>query len=590
MEPYRLDTDAAGGDVVAVPDRGQRLLRNPIYNKGTAFTREERAALGLDGLLPDAVSSIEQQRRRVYRNIMRKSDPLERYVGLVALQDRDEVLFYRLLVDHIEELMPFVYTPTVGTACQEYSHIFRRARGMWITPDHRGRIHEVLGNAPFDDVRLVVVTDNERILGLGDQGAGGMGIPIGKLALYTAAAGIHPTRCLPVSLDVGTDNEALLGDDLYLGWRHPRLRGEAYDTLVDEFVRAVRRRFPRALLQWEDFKKANAFRLLDRYRKVVASFNDDIQGTAAVALAGVLAGCRATGVPLAAQRAVIAGAGGAGVGIARLLRSALARAGLAGDALVEAIAIVDTGGLLVDGRELEPHKRPFAWPAPLAAARGLGDGARRDLEAVVRAARPTVLVGTSGQPGLFGEAVVRAMASSVARPLVFPMSNPTAKSEALPEDVIRWTGGRALVASGSPFPPVAHGAGTRRFAQANNAFVFPGVGLGVLVSEASEVTDGMFAAAAERLAAEVTDEDLAGGALFPPVSELRRVEARIAEAVARQARDEGVGRDLADEAIPAAVRGAMWDPRHPAVVGCPAGAAVPEAIALWREEQPAAVH
>ena len=564
MEPYRLDVDARDRDRVRVPYRGQHLLRHPMFNKGTAFTHEEREALGLDGLLPDAVSTIEQQQRRVYRNIMRKQDPLERYIGLVALQDRDEVLFYRLLVDHIEELMPFVYTPTVGLACQEYSHVFRRARGMWITPGHRGRIEQVLGNAPYDDVRLIVVTDNERILGLGDQGAGGMGIPIGKLALYTAAAGIHPTRCLPVSLDVGTDNEELLADDLYLGWRHPRIRGDAYYTLVDEFVQAVRRRFPRAILQWEDFKKRNAFLLLDRYRQTLTSFNDDIQGTAAVTLAGILAAIRVTGIPMSSQRTVILGAGGAGIGIARLLRLSLLRAGLDGEALTEAIAVLDSGGLLVDDRDMDPHKRPFAWPARLAEARGLGKGKPRDLEAVVRVVKPTVLIGTTGQPGTFTQAVVREMAAHTAHPVVLPMSNPTSKSEATAEDVIRWTGGRALVATGSPFSPVALEGRTIRIGQCNNALVFPGLGLGVLVSEARQVTDGMFTAAAERLAAEVRDEDLAAGSLFPPQSDIRKVEAAIAEAVVRQARDEGVGKAIRDEAIPAAVRSAIWEPRHPA--------------------------
>jgi len=498
---------------------------------------------------------------------MRKQDPLERYIGLAALQDRDEILYYRLLVDHIEDLMPLVYTPTVGQACQEYSHIFRRPRGIWITPRHRGCIEQVLGNAPFEDVRLIVVTDNERILGLGDQGAGGMGIPIGKLALYTAAAGVHPAQCLPVSLDVGTDNAALLGDELYLGWRHRRLRGEEYYSLVDEFVQAVRRRFPRALLQWEDFKKANAFLLLDRYRKIITSFNDDIQGTGAVAVAGILAGARATGVALQEQRTVILGAGAAGVGIARLLRSTLRRAGLGGEALTAAIANLDTAGLLVDDREMaEPHKREFAWPAGLAEKHGLGKGKPRDLEAVVRAVRPTVLIGASGQPGLFTETVVRAMAAHAPRPVIFPMSNPTSKAEAKPADVIRWTDGRAFVATGSPFEPVSFGGRTIRIGQINNAFVFPGMGLGALVSEVREVTDGMFAVAADRLASEVRDEDLAAGSLFPSQSEIRRVEAAIAEAVVKAARDEGVGKAIPDDAIPAAVRSRMWDPRHPTVV------------------------
>jgi malic enzyme len=566
MERYRLTTDAHGREVVEVPDRGARLLRNPTFNKGTAFSRAERAELGLEGLLPDAVSTIEQQERRVYRNIMRKEDPLERYIGLTALQDRDEVLFYRLLVDHIEELLPLVYTPTVGTVCQQYSHIFRRARGLWITPGHRGRITDVLANAPFEDVRLIVVTDNERILGLGDLGAGGMAIPIGKLALYTAAGGIHPTWCLPVSLDVGTDNEALLADDLYLGWREPRLRGDAYYDLVEEFVQAVRLRFPRALLQWEDFKKRTAFLLLDRYRKVLLSFNDDIQGTGAVAVAGILAGARATGVPLREQRVVILGAGAAGIGIARLLRPTLRRAGLRDDALTEAMALIDTAGLLVDDRDLEPHKREFAWPARLAATRALGAGAPRNLEAVVRALKPTVLIGASGKPGTFTEAILRMMAAQVARPIVFPMSNPTVKSEAKPADAIRWTDGRALVATGSPFPNVSYAGRSIRIGQANNAFVFPGVGLGALAAGASEVTPGMFVAAADQLAAEVRDDDLAEGALLPAQSRMREVAQAIAAAVVREAREEGVGREIPDDDIPDAVRAAMWDPSHPTVV------------------------
>jgi len=546
-----------GRSFVEVPYRGAHLLNHPMYNRATAFTRGERQALGLDGLLPEAVSTLDQQARRAYENLVRKESALERYIGLAALQDRNEHLFYRVLLDHLAEFMPVVYTPTVGLACQEYSRIFRRARGLWITPDHRGRVSEVLGNAPFDDVRLIVVTDNERILGLGDQGAGGMGIPIGKLALYTAAAGIPPWQTLPISLDVGTDNKELLGDDLYLGWRHPRLRGEPYDAVVEEFVRAVKRRFPRALLQWEDFKQWNAFRLLDRYRKVLPSFNDDIQGTAAVAVAGLMAGARVSGTPLREQRVVIAGAGAAGIGIARLIRGALERAGAGSADLQRAIAILDSHGLLVDATE--DYRREFSWPSALADSLGLGSG-RRDLLSVVNAVRPTALIGVSGVPGLFTREVVEAMAAHCVKPVIFPLSNPTSKSEARPADLVAWTDGRALVATGSPFEPVSHRGRTMAIGQGNNAFVFPGMGLGVLLSDAREVTDAMFAAAAEQLATEVGAEDLAAGSLFPPVGDLRRVTVRIAKAVIREVRDSQTGRWIEDEEIAPTVAAAMWEP------------------------------
>ncbi len=563
METFALGRDSLGNPRLEVPYRGTRLLRHPMYTKGTAFNREERKAFGLEGLLPSAVSTMEQQERRIYANIARKSDPLEKYIGLAALQDRNEHLFYRVLVDHIEEFLPIVYTPTVGRACQEFSHIFRRARGLWITPGDRGRIHEVLGNAPFEDIRLIVVTDNERILGLGDQGAGGMGIPIGKLALYTAAAGIHPARTLPVSLDVGTDNEALLADDLYLGWRFPRLRGAEYDSLVEEFVQAVKRRFPGALLQWEDFKKGNAFRLLDRYRKVLTCFNDDIQGTAAVATAGMMAGCRVTGIPLTDQRVVILGAGAAGIGIARLLRDTFRRAGLRGETLIRAVANLDSRGLVVDDGEIrDGYKRDFAWPAALAAKEGLAKGTSRDLLSVIRALKPTVLIGTSGEPGTFTETIVREMGRHVERPVIFPMSNPTSKSEAKPADLVAWTDGRALIATGSPFEPVSHAGRRISIGQGNNVFIFPGVGMGALVAEASEVTDGMFAVAAQRLADEVSASDLESGSLFPSTREIRRVSARIAEAVVAEARDSGVGRPIADESIPLAVAAATWNPAY----------------------------
>ena len=560
MERYRIEADEAGPRV-AVPYRGPQLLSHAMYNKSTAFTREERAAFGLDGLLPDAVSTMEMQAARVHGNIVRKDDPVERYIGLAALQDRNEHLFYRVLVDHLEDYLPIVYTPTVGRVCQMYSKIFRRARGLWITPRQRGHVYEALGNAPYEDVRLIVATDNESILGLGDQGAGGMGIPIGKLALYTAAAGIHPAHTLPISLDVGTDNQALLEDDLYIGWRQPRLRGDEYHALVDEFVHAVRRRFPKAVLQWEDFRKGTAFALLDRYRKVLPSFNDDIQGTAAVALAGILAASRLLGIPLTRHRIVILGAGAAGVGIARLVREALQRAGLRGDELRRALAVLDSHGLVVEGEgPAEDYRRELAWPAALAAADGLEPG--HDLLAVVRALHPTALIGVSGATGAFTETVVREMNAHVERPLVFPLSNPTSQAEASPADVVKWTEGRALVSTGSPFPAVVHAGRTRRIGQGNNVFVFPGVGLGALVAEAREITDGMFRAAAERLADELREEDMAAGALYPPIPALRRVTAHIAEAVVRQARADGVAADAPGDDVAHRVAEAMWEPHY----------------------------
>lgn len=564
MERYTQSTEPSGRKRLAVPYRGARLLRHPMYTKGTAFTQEERISLGLEGLLPHAVTTMEQQSRRVYASIQRKQDPLEKYIGLAALQDRNEHLFYRVLIDHIQEFLPIVYTPTVGRACQEFSHIFRRARGLWITPEHRGQIADVLRNAPFEDIRLIVVTDNERILGLGDQGAGGMGIPIGKLALYTAAAGIPPWQTLPISLDVGTDNMDLLDDEFYLGWRAPRLRGREYDALVEEFVQAVKRVFPKALLQWEDFKKLNAFRLLDRYRRTLPSFNDDIQGTAAVGVAALLAGSRATGVPLREQRVLFFGSGAAGIGIGRLVRETLRGEGLDGEALGAATAHFDLQGLLLEeDASLDEVQRTFAWPARRAEALGLLQEHRRDLAAVIRAYKPTVLVGVSASPGAFTEAAIREMARHTVRPLVLPLSNPTSKAEAKPADVLAWTDGRALVATGSPSDPVMLGGSEHRIGQGNNVFIFPGVGLGALISEATEVTDGMFAAAARQLAREVREDDLAAGSLFPSTSRIREITAHVAEAVVREARDSGVAkRPLEDSLIPGILAEAMWTPAY----------------------------
>ena len=556
----------AGRLVARTSLRGRSLLRHPLLNKGTAFSAEERRAFGLEGLLPHRVTSIDRQIERVYKSAMGKHTPIERYNALAELQDRNETLFYRLLLAHTEDLAPIVYTPTVGEACQRYSRIFRRGRGVWITPEHRGRMAEVLMNAVEEDVRLIVVTDNERILGLGDQGAGGIGIPIGKLALYTMGAGIHPSKTLPVSLDVGTDNAELLEDELYIGYRHRRLRGAEYDALVDEFVNAVKKCFPHALLQWEDFKKGNAFDLLDRYRDQLCSFNDDIQGTAAVALAGVMAACRAKGEPIAKQRVLILGAGAAGIGIATQIRDAMKRGGLDGHDLKAAIALVDTKGLLVEGRkESEKHKLEFAWPADLAAS--IPEAERNDLPAIVAKLGPTVLIGTSAQPGVFDESVVKPMLKHTDRPVIFPLSNPTSLSEATPADLVKWTDGKVLMATGSPFDAVEHGGREHRASQANNVYIFPGVGLGALVAEATRVTDSMFTVAAQTLADLVSEADLAKGALFPPLTQLREVSLRIAVAVVKEVNSLGLGTPVPEADIVKAVEDAMWYPDYPTIAG-----------------------
>jgi len=567
MTYARFERDARGRWRALTRLRGQALLGHGLLNKGTAFSAEERQRLELEGLLPHAVSNIGLQALRAIDNARGKTDALERYVFLAALQDRNETLFHRLVLDNLEELLPVVYTPTVGQACQRYSHIFRRGRGLWITPEHRGRVRQVLGNVRSRDIRLIVLTDNERILGLGDLGAGGMGIPIGKLALYSVAAGIHPSQVLPMSLDVGTDNESLLADPLYLGYRQRRLRGEPYATLVDELVEAIVAEFPDAVLQWEDFKKGNAFSLMERYRARLPSFNDDIQGTGAVVMAGILAACRAKGEPLGAQRIVILGAGAAGVGAARQILAALEHAGARPDAGRPPLAVLDSHGLVVEGWNLrDEYKRDVAWSVAEAEASGLDVERAKSLLEVVRALRPTVLVGVSGTPGLFTESVVGEVARTCERPVILPLSNPTSKCEAKPEDILRWSEGRALVATGSPFPPVMLGGKSHRVAQANNVFVFPGVGLALVATGASRVTNAMFARAAETLASCVGAADLAEGELYPPQRELRQVARCIAEAVARQAREDGVCPPLSDEDIVERVGREMWSPEYPEIV------------------------
>jgi malate dehydrogenase (oxaloacetate-decarboxylating) len=543
--------------------RGAELLALPALNKDSAFTEEERDAYGLRGLMPCGVATIDQQVALELEHLRRKSDDLEKYIGLAALQDRNEVLFHRVLLEHLEELAPIVYTPTVGDACRQYSHVVRRPRGLWITPGDLHRIPALLRNAGHPGTRLIVATDNERILGLGDQGAGGMGIPIGKLALYTAGAGVHPRLTLPVSLDCGTDNAGLLNDPLYLGYRKPRLRGPAYDAFIEAFVEAVLDVYPDAVLQWEDFKQHNAIRLLDRYRHRIASFNDDIQGTAAVVVAGILAGLAARGEPLSAQRLVFLGTGAAGIGIARLTDAVMQADGVPEAERRRAVVMLDSRGLVFDGRdEVDEDKRAFAMTQENLAGYGFPPAQGYDLDAVVRHVAPTMLLGTSGRPGIFTEKVIREMAARTRAPLVFPLSNPTANAEAVPADVLAWSDGRALVATGSPFNPVPVDGGTRIIGQANNVFIFPGVGLAAIVVRAREITDRMFLVAARTLAAQVSRERLEQGALYPPLSGLRPISRAIAVAVAREARDSGVARLMSDEQIELAVDEAMWHPDY----------------------------
>lgn len=554
-----------GWSNVEVQLRGVDLLRDPLLNKGTAFSAEERRALGLEGLLPVQSKTIAQQARRAYGQICKHGDDLEKYVAMTNLRERNETLFYRVLMDHIEELMPIVYTPTVGLATQRFSHVFQRGRGLWITPDMRGRIADVLRVAvPAPNVRLLVVTDNEAILGIGDQGAGGMAISLGKLALYTAGAGIHPAQTLPVSLDFGTDNEALLADDQYLGWPHRRLRGEPYYELIEEFVEAVRTLFPEALVQWEDFRKFNALTILYTYRERVPSFNDDIQGTGAVVLAGLACALDATSRTWHSQRVAILGAGAGGLGIARQIKAAMAEHGMSRDDQTRAIGVLDRDGLLVGDRAItDEYKKELAWPAQLAQAQGLADPAHRDLARVIAAFRPTVLIGASGQGGAFTEEMVREMARHHPRPIIFPCSNPTENSEARPEDLFEWTEGRCLVATGSPFPPVSYGGRRYEIGQGNNVFIFPGLGLGALTVGARSVTDGMIDAASQALAEQVAPEERAAGRLFPAVERLRSVCYAVALAVADRALRDGVasdgGQDLEDR-----MASAMWQPEYPA--------------------------
>ena len=556
-------SDFPAESVITTALSGYNLLADPLLSKGTAFTEAERDAFGLHGLLPPTIGMLDEQVSRRLQALRSLSADLERYAFLRDLQDTNETLFSALLVQNIEELLPLVYTPTVGAGCQEFSRLFRKPRGLFLSIPHKDRIDQILANAYFDGVEAIVVTDGERILGLGDQGANGMGIPIGKLALYTACGGLHPATTLPVILDVGTDNQDCLADPLYIGWRHERVRGQDYDDFVEAFVSAIERRWPHVLLQWEDFAKSNATRILERYRNRIVTFNDDIQGTASVATGTLLSAMNVTGMPLTEQRVAVMGAGSAGCGIASLILRAMVEAGLGQDEAARRFFMVDRDGLLVDGMTgIEPFQKPFLQKKEAVEGWLLDHPDKIALLDVVRHAKPTVLIGVSGQPGAFSQAIVRAMAEHNARPVIFPLSNPTSRAEATPEDLEIWTEGRVVVGTGSPFPPLTRDGARFKVDQTNNSYVFPGVGLGVIAVKAQRVTDGMFMAAAKALAGASPARNNARRNLLSPVSQLRDVALTVALAVAYQAHKEGLTDDIATDQIEAAIRSKIWTPRY----------------------------
>jgi len=559
---YLEQIDGETGErFVEVKERGTAILLDPILNKGTCFSLEERRALGLEGLLPPAVATEEEQEVRAYENYLRAGDEVHRYLFLAALHDRNETLFYRLFLDHIEEMLPIVYTPTVGKICEQFSHIYRRPRGVHVSTRDRGRVRDVLAQTPLPDCRIIVATDNEAILGIGDQGVGGMAIPVGKLALYTAAAGFHPSQCLPLDLDVGTGNPLLLRDPLYLGMRHPRWRGAEYFALIDELVEAVKELYPKAILQWEDFSNQNAFEVLDRYRRELPSFNDDIQGTSAVVVAGIRTALREAGVPLAEARIVFYGAGASGAGCALAVRRALRAEGVPESALGKRVLCLDSKGLLISDRPgLEEPKRTLATDPAMMGGWKLKDTRRVTLAEVVANFHPSVLVGASGQPGTFTESIVRSMAQHAPRPVVLPLSNPTSKSEATPADILRWTDGAALVGTGSPFAPVRVGDVTFEIGQGNNALVFPGIGLGAAAAEATWIPDGAFDAAANALHALTPGGGARGASIYPSLPRLRALSLGVARTVASMLVRLGAAPTRSEAELDERIRALVWDP------------------------------
>ncbi|WP_420175237.1 NAD-dependent malic enzyme [Luteococcus sp. OSA5] len=554
-----------GSYTLRIAARGREVLTTPLCNFGTAFTRQQRIDLNINGLLPTNVMTIEQQLKRVYAQFQSESDDLAKYVFLNTMQDRNETLFHRLLSEHLEEMMPIVYTPTVGKAIETYSQWYHRPRGIFLSIADPDGIEPALRSYgyPSDDVELIVVTDSEGILGIGDQGVGGVAIAVGKLGVYTAAAGIHPSRALPVVLDVGTDNIELLNDESYLGYRHARVRGERYDAFIDRFVKAVQQIYPHAMIHWEDFGASNAHRILDRYRDEVCTFNDDIQGTAAVVVAAILSAVRRQGERMVNQRIVVHGAGTAGIGIADLLVRRMVNRGVPRETALKCFYGLGSRGLLREGIAMRDFQRPYARTAEEIADWDLDQPGKVELADVVRNVKPTIIIGTSAQAGAFSEPIVRQMAEHCSHPIIMPLSNPTRKAEATPEDLLEWTDGRAYIATGSPFEPVRYKDTTYTIAQANNALVFPGLGLGVAACRATRVSDSMILAAAEAVA-KVGASRRPGASLLPGIDRLRAVSARVAMAVAQQAMDEGLATIQLDNLVQE-VHERMWQPDYPRV-------------------------
>ena len=541
-----------------VPYAGPSLLEMPLLNKGSAFSLEERVSFNLMGLLPQNVESIEEQVARVYSQYQQCATDLDKHILLRSVQDDNETLFFRVIEEHLEEMMPIIYTPTVGQACEEFSNIYRNHRGLFISYPDREHMDDILRSATKDNVKVIVVTDGERILGLGDQGIGGMGIPIGKLSLYTACGGISPAYTLPISLDLGTNNQKLLDDPRYMGWRHERVTGDDYNAFVAEFITAVKRRWPKAMIQFEDFAQANAMPLLERYRDEVCCFNDDIQGTASVVVATLMAACKAKGEKLSDQRVTFLGAGSAGCGIAEMIVVAMVKEGMEEAEARKRVFMVDRFGLLTSDMEgLYDFQSRLAHDID-----SVADFGDRGLLDVVKAAKPSVLIGVSGQRGLFSEDVIRAVQAGCESPLVMPLSNPTSRVEATPAEVIEWTDGKALVATGSPFAPVEHNDHTHAIAQCNNAYIFPGIGLGVLASNASRITDNMLMAAANALANNAPIVLKGEGALLPSLGDIQDISRQIAFDVARQAQTDGVALTSSDEIIQANIEKNFWQPRY----------------------------